>query len=104
MILDKKILSIDQSASAAKALLLKADGQIVQPCTETHQHYSSQLDWTEHNPIEIWENLYTAIRNKLEEKNRDKKPIAALAITKAGETVVIWNRNTGQLAYDAVVW
>ena len=104
MILDKKILSIDQRTSATKVLLLKADGQIVHRCTENHQHFYPQPDWEEHNPIEIWKNTYTAIRNILKEINIDVKHIAAMAITNQRETIVVWDRNTGQLVYNAVVW
>ena len=69
MILDKKILSIDQTTSAAKALLLRAVGHLAQPCTETHQHFSPQPDGVENHPIENWENSYTAIRKIITEIN-----------------------------------
>ncbi len=104
MILDKKILSIYQSIGAAKVLILRADGQIVQPCTETHQHFSPQPDWVEHNPIEMWETTYTAIRRVLKQINICMKNIAVLAFTNQREIVVVWDRNTGQLVYNAVVW
>ena len=104
MILDKKMLSIDQSTSATKALLLRAVGQIVHRCTETHQQFYPQPDWVEHNPTEIWENTNTAIRRVLKQINICMKNIAALALTNQREIVVVWDRNTGQLVYNAVVW
>ena len=104
MIHDKKILSIDQSTNATKALNLKADGQIVYRFTENHQQFYPQPDRVEHDPTEIWEKTKTAIRKVLKESNTDVKNIAAMAFTNQRETVVVWDRNTGQLVYNAVVW
>ena len=101
---DKKILAIDQSTSGTKALILKADGQIIHRCTQNHRQFYPQPDWVEHNPIEIWQKTKTVIERVLKESNTDVKNIVAVAITNQRETVVVWDRNSGQPVYNAVVW
>ena len=101
---DKKILTIDQSTSGTKVLIINADGQIVHRCTEDHRQFYPQPDWVEHDPIEIWEKTQTAIRRVLTESNTNVQCIAAVAITNQRETVVVWDRKTGQPVYNAVVW
>jgi len=91
MIIDKKMLSIDQSTSATKALLLRAVGQIVHRCTETHQQFYPQPDWVEHNPTEIWENTNTAIQRVLKQINICMKNIAATGYSKEIQIGVIVN-------------
>lgn len=101
---NQNILAIDQSTSATKVLLVNANGQIVQRCTEKHHSYYPQPDWVEHDPVEIWRNTQTAILRVFTESSIRMQSIAAVAITNQRETVVVWDRNTGEPVYNAIVW
>lgn len=99
-----KILTIDQSTSGTKALIVDADGKIVHRCTENHQQFYPQPDWVEHDPQEIYEKTKLAIRNVFQESKTDQSEIAGVAITNQRETIVVWDRKTGQPVYNAIVW
>ena len=104
MMAEAKILAIDQSTSGTKTIIFDDQGKVVHRCTENHQQFYPQPDWVEHDPVEIWEKTKTAIRRVLKESNKDVQNIAAVAITNQRETVVVWDRNSGQPVYNAVVW
>jgi glycerol kinase len=100
----KCILSVDQSTSATKAVIFDKDAKVVGRCTEEHQQYYPQPGWVEHDPQEIFEKTLTAIKNVISQSRVKEIDIAALSITNQRETVVVWNRETGEPVYNAIVW
>lgn len=104
MIMDKKILAIDQSTSGTKAIVFDKRGKVVHRCTENHEQFYPQPDWVEHDPVEIYEKTKLAIKTVLAESNTDLSEIAAVAITNQRETVAVWDKTTGKPIYNAIVW
>lgn len=99
----KTILAIDQSTSATKAILFSEDGRLLHRITLAHQQYYPRPGWVEHDPEEIFENTLAAINQLLSQAVPGQVP-DALAITNQRETVVVWDRQTGQPVYNAIVW
>ncbi|MDO4186936.1 MAG: glycerol kinase GlpK [Bacteroidales bacterium] len=95
-----KIISIDQSTSATKALLFSEEGVLLKQANVAHRQYYPQTGWVEHDAEEIYQNTLKAIGQLVEEGVTDY----SLAITNQRETVVVWNRLTGKPVYHAVVW
>ena len=98
------VLAIDQSTSATKAVLFDAAGQVVDRAVRDHRQLYPQAGWVEFDAEEIWQNVVTVLR---ELATRHTAPIAtatALAITNQRETVVVFDRNTGQPLYNAIGW
>ncbi len=97
-----KVIAIDQSTSATKAMLFEDRCLINRANIEHHQYYP-RTGWVEHDLVEIYENTVKAIKMLM---NRVDKPDAtwSLAITNQRETVVVWNRITGQPVHNAIVW
>jgi len=98
------ILSVDQSTSATKAILVNKKGRIQDHTSLSHQQYYPQPDWVEHDPEEIYQNTLKAIVQVIKRSGLKQDDIAALAITNQRETVVVWDRTTGDPVYNAVVW
>ncbi|MFA9455363.1 glycerol kinase GlpK [Halalkalibacter sp. AB-rgal2] len=96
------ILSIDQSTSGTKVLLVNKEGQIIYKKAMNHKQYYAQPGWVEHNPIEIYQCVKKLVNESMTEIN--EKEIVSISITNQRETVVVWDRETGQPIYNAIVW
>jgi glycerol kinase len=101
---DPLVLAVDQSTSATKAILFDQGGCLVGRTTEEHRQFYPQPGWVEHDPVEIFEKTLLAIRRLLEETGVKSEQLAAFAITNQRETALIWDRDTGQPVYNAIVW
>ena len=95
---------IDQSTSATKAMLFDENGQLIARTSEDHKQYYPQPGWVEHDPIEILENTYKAVRQLIQENITNNDQLISVAITNQRETVVVWDKRTGKPVYNAVVW
>lgn len=100
----KYFLSIDQSTSATKALIFTTEARLVSRANVDHSQYYPQPGWVEHDPVEIYLNTIKAIREVVEKSGIASADILGIAITNQRETVVVWDKNTGQPIYNAVVW
>lgn len=101
---EKFILTIDQSTSATKALLIDDKAFVRYKASKKHEQIYPAQGWVEHNPIEIYENVKHVIEKILSENKIDEEQILGLAITNQRETVVVWDKNTGLPVYNAIVW
>ena len=100
----KYILSIDQSTSGTKALLLDRNGLLLGRADLPHQQKVNDRGWVSHDPIEIYENTIAAAKKLIVAHNADASQIAAIGISNQRETSLIWDRETGEPVADAVVW
>lgn len=85
-------------------MLFDLQGQLVARVSEDHQQYYPQPGWVEHDPAEILENTYSAVRSLVEKHTTSSDEIIGVAITNQRETVVVWDKRTGKPVYNAVVW
>lgn len=96
-----KIIAIDQSTSATKALLFDEQGQLLKTASREHHQYYPRSGWVEHDAEEIYRNCVKVISDLVGDQ-RDED--YSLAITNQRETVVVWNKETGHQVCNAVVW
>ena len=95
------ILAIDQGTTSSRAIVFDAQGQALHVAQqEFAQHYPAD-GWVEHDPEEIWSSVLGVTENVLSQV--DGSP-AAIGITNQRETTVLWDRNSGQPIYNAIVW
>ncbi|MBL1225013.1 FGGY-family carbohydrate kinase [Enterococcus sp. BWR-S5] len=94
---------LDQSTSGTKLLLLK-NGKILQRYDKKHKQIYPQNGWVEHDPLEIWHNVTELLDLVFEENLLAYKDISALSITNQRETIIAWDKETGQPLYNAIVW
>jgi glycerol kinase len=69
-----------------------------------HEQIYPRPGWVEHDPLEIWANTETVVRRALHNAGAVAADIAAVGITNQRETTVVWDRQTGQPYYNAIVW
>ena len=100
----KLIIAIDQSTSGTKAILFDARGKILDKASRSHRQIYPQPGWVEHDPGEIWKNI-RAVISEISKRNRTKIPkLAGLSIANQRETVVVFDRKTGEPLHNAIVW
>lgn len=101
---DRVLLSVDQSTSGTKALVIDRCGQVLARSTLEHRQIYPKPGWVEHDPVEIYENVKTVIREALQLAGTTPDRLAALTITNQRETAVLWDTTTGRPAGNAIVW
>ncbi|GAB3998089.1 glycerol kinase GlpK [Nocardioides marmoraquaticus] len=102
---DKRyILSIDQGTTSTRAMLFDRSGSVVAVDQVEHEQIFPRAGWVEHDALEIWENTRKVIGGALAKANLNSKNIEAVGITNQRETAVVWDKNTGQPVYNAIVW
>jgi len=69
-----------------------------------HKQLYPKPGWVEHDPLEIWETTKQVIRSAVSKAGAQARGIAAVGVTNQRETVVVWDRRTGQPYYNAIVW
>lgn len=97
-------LALDQSTSATKALLFDAGGRTLDRESREHQQLYPQPGWVEHDAGEIWANTLAVLKALLARQSGRTGEIAALSITNQRETIVVFDRATGEPLAPAIVW
>ncbi|WP_238907607.1 glycerol kinase GlpK [Clostridium sp. YIM B02506] len=100
----KFILTIDQSTSATKALIIDSTGNVKYKTSIKHEQIYPAQGWVEHNPIEIYENVKTSIKELIVTNQIKESDLLGLSITNQRETVVVWDKESGNPVYNAIVW
>lgn len=98
-----RILALDQSTSATKALLYDANGTLIDKCAVEHRQIYPQAGWVEHDGEEIWRNTLTAVKTLLA-KMQDDTNFACLSISNQRETFIVFEKATGKPLHNAIVW
>jgi glycerol kinase len=95
-------LAIDQGTTSTRAILFDGAAQAVAVAQrELTQHYPSPR-WVEHDPEQIWNDTLAVAREAL--SKTDVSRVAAIGITNQRETIVVWDRATGEPIHRAIVW
>ncbi|MCR8630520.1 glycerol kinase GlpK [Paenibacillus radicis (ex Xue et al. 2023)] len=98
------ILAVDQSTSGTKALLIDKLGQIKGRYSIEHPQIYPKPGWVEHDPLVIYGNVVQAIQQVLRTTGTSPGQVAVITITNQRETAVVWDKETGQPVYNAIVW
>lgn len=101
---DNYIIGIDQSTSGTKALLFDKEGRLIERKDIPHKQIINELGWVEHNPVEIYENTLSVVKEVIEKSGISKNELAAIGISNQRETAMVWDRKKGKPLYNAIVW
>ena len=101
---DKYVLSIDQGTTSSRAIVFDHKGTIVSVGQKEHEQIFPRAGWVEHDPMEVWGNVRAVVADALSKAELNAANIAAVGITNQRETTVVWDKNTGEPVYNAIVW
>ena len=102
--MDHYILSLDQGTTSSRAILFNEKGEIIHTAQKEFTQYFPQPGWVEHSPNEIWGSILSVIAGVLSESGIKANQIAGIGITNQRETTVVWDKETGEPIYNAIVW
>ena len=100
----KYILAIDAGTTSSRAVVFDKKGTQISISQFEFTQIFPKESWVEHDPIEIWETQLKAIHDVVKKSNINVDEIDSIGITNQRETTVIWNKNTGEPVYNAIVW
>ncbi len=101
---DLFILALDQGTTSSRAILFNRSGDMVATAQKEFRQIYPQPGWVEHDPMEIWAGQVGVAAEAVARAGVTGRQIAALGITNQRETTVVWDRETGQPVYNAIVW
>ena len=98
------ILALDQGTTSSRAIVFDHNGQICSVAQKEFTQHFPQPGWVEHNPNEIWSSEAAVIAEAISAIDINGKDIAAIGITNQRETTVVWDIDTDEPIYNAIVW
>ena len=104
MTTEKFVLAIDQGTTSTRAIIFNHAGEIVSVGQKEFTQIFPNPGWVEHNPVEIWDTTRTVVAEALQKAEINRHQLAAVGITNQRETTVVWDKNTGEPVYNAIVW
>ena len=98
------ILSLDQGTTSSRAILFDHAGNIKGVAQKEFTQIFPQAGWVEHDPNEIWSTQIGVAAEVITKAGISVDQIAGIGITNQRETTVVWDRDTGEPTYNAIVW
>ena len=98
------ILALDQGTTSSRAMVVDEAGSVVSITQRPFRQIFPEPGWVEHSPTEIWSSQSGVATEALAAADLTERDIAAIGITNQRETTVVWDRETGEPIYNAVVW
>ena len=100
----KFILALDQGTTSSRAIVFDHNGQIKSVAQKEFTQYFPQPGWVEHNPNEIWSSQASVIAEAISAIDINGLDIAGIGITNQRETTIVWDVDTEEPIYNAIVW
>lgn len=101
---NKLILTLDQGTTSSRAIVFNHDGEIVSISQKPFEQIFPKPGWVEHDPNEIWSSQISCAAEVIAKTGISGKEIAAIGITNQRETTIVWDRETSEPLYNAIVW
>ncbi|WP_024615589.1 glycerol kinase GlpK [Clostridium sp. Ade.TY] len=101
---EKYIIALDQGTTSSRAIVFDNEQNILGISQKEITQIYPREGWVEHNPMEIWATQYGVLQEVMAKTNITQEDVAAIGITNQRETTIIWDKNTGEPIYNAIVW
>ncbi len=101
---NKVVVALDQGTTSSRAIIFDHDANIVSTAQREFTQIYPNAGWVEHDPMEIWATQRSSLTEVLAQSDIENHEVAAIGITNQRETTIVWDKNTGQPIYNAIVW
>ena len=98
------IMALDAGTTSNRCILFNEKGEIRSVAQKEFTQYFPKPGWAEHDANEIWLTQYAVASEALSKINAKAEDIAAIGITNQRETTIVWDKETGDPIYHAIVW
>ena len=102
--MEKYILALDQGTSSSRAIVFDKAGNTKAVAQKEFTQIFPKPGWVEHNPMGIWSSQASVIAEAITSIDINGLDIAAIGITNQRETTIVWDAETGEPVYNAIVW
>lgn len=102
--MEKYILALDQGTTSSRAIVFDHNGSIRSAAQKEFSQHFPQPGWVEHDPNEIWSSEAAVIAEAISAIDINGKNIAGIGITNQRETTIVWDIDTEEPIYNAIVW
>ena len=96
------LIAIDQGTTSSRTVMFDNAANVIASAQQEFPQVYPEPGWVEHDPEAIWSSVLAVTRDVLDESG--DAPIAGLGITNQRETTLVWDRETGECVYNAIVW
>ena len=100
----KYIMALDAGTTSNRCILFNEKGEMCSVAQREFTQYFPQPGWVEHDADEIWASMLGVAVESLNKIGATAADIAAIGITNQRETAIVWDKNTGEPVYHAIVW
>jgi glycerol kinase len=101
---DPLILALDQGTTSTRAILFDAKGRALAEAGRPLEQFYPADGWVEHDAEAIFQASVDVLREAVKKAARAMDEVAAIGITNQRETVVVWDKASGQPIHKAIVW
>ncbi|MEO5831132.1 MAG: glycerol kinase GlpK [Rhodanobacter sp.] len=98
------IVAIDQGTTSSRAMIFDAHGRVVASAQREFEQIFPRSGWVEHRPRDILTSVQVTLTEAMHNAGIEASVVAGIGITNQRETTVVWDRNTGEPVYNALVW
>lgn len=100
----KYLMALDQGTTSSRSIIFDKSGNIVSMAQKEFKQIYPEPGWVEHNPREIWSSQFATAIEAMVNVGATYEDIEAIGITNQRETTVVWDKETGEPVYNAIVW
>ena len=102
--MSKFILALDQGTTSSRAIIFNHDGTAIATTQREFKQIFPKPGWVEHDPNEILSTQIGVAAEAVSKSKLKSDDIEAIGITNQRETTVVWDKETGEPVYNAIVW
>ena len=100
----KYVLALDQGTTSSRCILFDKQGNICSMAQKEFEQIYPKPGWVEHNPMEIWSSQLAVAIEAMAKLGAKPEEISGIGITNQRETTIVWDKETGEPVYNAIVW
>ena len=100
----KYVMALDSGTTSNRCILFDENGKIRSVAQKEFIQHFPKPGWVEHDAGEIWSTQLSVAREAMNQIEATAEDIAAIGITNQRETAIVWNKETGEPVYNAIVW
>ena len=102
--MSKYIMALDAGTTSNRCIIFNERGEICSKAQKEFTQFYPQPGWVEHDAKEIWATVFGVAVEAMQKLGAKADDIAAIGITNQRETTIVWDKNTGEPVYNAIVW